>query len=320
MSEVPLPTPVTLAGESRSTGERRSTDLTLARLHLRLGLLALARTELETLSGRDGLDDEALVDLAEARWRTGDGVLAGDAAASAMERGYDTPIAVMIAAEAAFALGRPGEARRLATRAMSAAGGTLDALFAGMPQSPVWPSDPADPAPSATTLFGEDPANAAAAVAGAAEVGEAGAGDGTSARDAAVATTVLDGMAAPGLWDAGGVTPEPQARSDPATLLESGMAALEAGDEGRAAALLGLAIRMGPHLAPVILDVTIDVTDANLLLVRGDAFRSAGHEADAVAAFAAAARTLSEDVADVPAHPADADTEIQSGLTSQTPQ
>jgi len=272
------------------------------------------------LSGRDGLDDEALVDLAEARWRSGDGVLAGEAATSAMDHGYDPPIAVMIAAEAAFALGRPGEARRLATRAMSAASGTLDALFAGMPRSPVWPSDPADPAPSATTLFGEDRAEAAAGGTGAAGVGEEGAGDGPSVRDATVAAVVLDDTAAPGLWDADKATLEVPAPSDPATLLESGMAALEAGDEDRAAALLGLAIRIGPHLAPVILDATIDVTDANLLLVRGDAFRSTGHELDAVAAFAAAARALSEDVADVPAHPTDADTEIQSGLTSQTPQ
>ena len=314
---------MTLAGESRSTGDRRSTDLTLARLHLRLGSLALARTELETLAGRDGLDDEALVDLAEARWRTGDGVLAGEAATSAMDRGYDTPIAAMIAAEAAFALGRPGEARRLATRAMSAAGGTLDALFAGMPRSPVWPSDPADPAPSATTLFGEDRADAAAgvtAVAGAAGLGEEGGGDGSSRRDAAVAAAVFEDTAAPGLWDADEAPPEVPGPSDPAALMEAGMAALDAGDQDRAAALLGLAIRMGPHLAPVILDATIDVTDANLLLVRGDAFRSTGHESDAVAAFAAAARMLSDDVADVPGDPVGSNSAIQSGPTNQTPQ
>ena len=335
MSETPFPTPTASAGEPPSsggrqpagehqpTGVRRSTDLTLARLHLRLGSLALARSELETLAGRGGLDDEALVDLAEARWRTGDGVLAGEAATSALDRGHDTPLAVMIAAEAAFALGRPGEARRLATRAMSAAGGTLDALFAGMPRSSVWPADPADPAPSATTLFGEDRADAPAGAAGAtgvAGVGEEGAADGSAAQDATVVAAVLDDAAAPGLWDAEEATPEVPAPSDPATLMEQGMAALGAGDEDRAAALLGLAIRMGPHLAPVILDATIDATDANLLLVRGDAFRSTGHESDAVATFAAAARTLSDDIADVRPDPADAGTAIQSGLTSHTPQ
>ena len=50
----------------------RDPDLILARLHLRLGSLALARAELETLAGRDALDADGLVDLAEARWRTGD--------------------------------------------------------------------------------------------------------------------------------------------------------------------------------------------------------------------------------------------------------
>ena len=36
----------------------RDPDLILARLHLRLGSLALARAELETLAGRDALDDD----------------------------------------------------------------------------------------------------------------------------------------------------------------------------------------------------------------------------------------------------------------------
>ncbi|MDQ2965800.1 MAG: hypothetical protein M3R57_08135, partial [Chloroflexota bacterium] len=50
----------------------RPTALRMARLHLRTGLLALARVELETLAGEGTLDDEALLDLAEVRWRTDD--------------------------------------------------------------------------------------------------------------------------------------------------------------------------------------------------------------------------------------------------------
>ncbi|MFN8631135.1 MAG: hypothetical protein U0838_12715 [Chloroflexota bacterium] len=42
---------------------------------------ALARAELEALAGRGRLDDAALLDLAEVRWRTGDLGGAGDAAA-----------------------------------------------------------------------------------------------------------------------------------------------------------------------------------------------------------------------------------------------
>ena len=42
----------------------------------------------------------------------------------------------MIAAEAVAELGRPGEARRLAARALARIDGPLDPLFAGMPRSP----------------------------------------------------------------------------------------------------------------------------------------------------------------------------------------
>jgi hypothetical protein len=58
----------------------RDPDLALARIHLRLGSLGLARAELEALAGRDALDIDGLLDLAEARWRTGDLPGAGDAA------------------------------------------------------------------------------------------------------------------------------------------------------------------------------------------------------------------------------------------------
>src|SRR5688572_11499964 len=116
----------------------RPTDLRLARLHLRIGALALARAELETLAGRDALDDDGLADLAEVRWRTGD--LAGGAEAAAVILGEDDDgpvIAHIVAAEAAMARGRPSEARRHADVAISRAGTTLDVLFAGMPRGPV---------------------------------------------------------------------------------------------------------------------------------------------------------------------------------------
>jgi hypothetical protein len=62
-----------LAGE-------RDIDLVVARLHVRLGSLQLARAELEEMAGKGTLDDEGLLDLAEARWRTGDLAGAGEAA------------------------------------------------------------------------------------------------------------------------------------------------------------------------------------------------------------------------------------------------
>ncbi len=83
-----------------------------------------------------------LLDLAEARWRTGDLARAGESADRALEGGVDDPLALVIAAEAAAARGRHAEADDLAGRALEDLGTTLDALFAGMPRSAVWPGDP----------------------------------------------------------------------------------------------------------------------------------------------------------------------------------
>ena len=122
-------------------GAPRDPDLVLARLHLLLGSLSLARTELEMLAGRGALDDEAIRDLAETRWRTGDLGGAGEAAAAWLEGHPDDILGLVIAAESQAALGRPSEARRLAGRAMEAADGTLDPIFAGMQRSSIWPAE-----------------------------------------------------------------------------------------------------------------------------------------------------------------------------------
>jgi hypothetical protein len=132
----------------------RPADLVLARVHLRLGSLSLARAELETLAGRDALDEDGLVDLAEARWRTGDIEGAGEAARAALRDDDGPLLALVVAAEAAAARGRPTEARRLASKAMAAADGAIDTIFAGMPRGAAWPPDPAAPPPAPTTMFG----------------------------------------------------------------------------------------------------------------------------------------------------------------------
>ena len=313
--------------------DRRTTDLILARLHLRTGSLALARAEFETLAGRGTLDDEALVDLADVRWRTGDLAGAGSAATTALDRGIAAPVAMIIAAESAFALGRPGEARRLATRAMTAAGGTLDALFAGMPRSSVWPSDPAEPAPSAATLFGDDGDGA-----GSGEVFEerrhedrrraaAGPLPATAAGIAAAAA----GPTTPGLWDGDPEVdepiPGPAARS--AAMLEAGRQAISSGEPDRAAALLGVAMRVGPHLAPSIVDATMDAETPALLVVRGDALLATGHATESADAYAAAAAALGIDVPaeapevsdeSEPSDAPDADAAVPYGPTEDLPQ
>jgi hypothetical protein len=154
----------------------------LARLHLRMGSLALARAELESYAGAGTLDEQAMIDLAEVRWRTGDLAGAGEAARAAIARGVQDPLAYVIAAEAVAGAGRPSEARRFAARALDGLEAPLDTVFAGMPRSQVWPGDAAHehvPLPGARSVPVDDrsPASAAAAEAFAGGRGSLAAGD-----------------------------------------------------------------------------------------------------------------------------------------------
>ncbi|HUP54415.1 MAG TPA: hypothetical protein VM408_02820 [Methylomirabilota bacterium] len=284
----------------------RDPDLVLARLHLRLGSLALARAELETLAGRDALDEAGLLDLAEARWRTGDITGAGEAAVAALRDEEGPLLALVVAAEAAAAKGRPTEARRLADKAMEAAAGSIDALFAGMPRAAVWPPDATAPPPSPTTMFDAPRRPISAA--------HRHPRPHDTARPAASTTVVAVGndpaggeeadAATIGLWDGTGpahdgvgADGELVDRSDAADDLPSaeqeldlGRAALQAGDADDAAVRLGLAIRVAPALAPAVIDLIAGRTERAIALVRGDAYRLVGRELEARRAFVEAAR------------------------------
>ena len=289
----------------------RDPDLVLARLHLRLGSLALARAELETLAGRDALDEAGLVDLAEVRWRTGDVIGAGEAAQAALTEDEGPLLALVIAAEAAAARGRPTESRRLADKAMARANGSIDAVFAGMPRSAGWPPDAAAPPPSPTTMF-DPPRRATSPVHRHPMPHGAAAGTGTGSATPASATpasaTAAADAATIGLWDAGGAHHDPGPPPDLApdveshrgltdaaqlpagdTELDRGRAALEANDPDEAAVRLGLALRIAPALAPAILDLVRDRSEPGLALLRGDAYRVLGRELEARKAFADAA-------------------------------
>ncbi|HTK46153.1 MAG TPA: hypothetical protein VL749_12475 [Patescibacteria group bacterium] len=122
----------------------RIDDLRMARVHLRMGQLALARAELEDLYRRDALDVVGLAVLAEARWRTGEGPAAARAAAAHLDAGGSDDVALCIAAEAMAAEGRPADARALMDRLPASDAATLDALFAGMPRRAFWPAGPVD--------------------------------------------------------------------------------------------------------------------------------------------------------------------------------
>jgi hypothetical protein len=326
--------------EARSAdGRPRRVDLALARAHLRLGSLALARTELETLAGLGSLDAPGLVDLAEVRWRTGDLTGAGEAAVVALDAGADDPVALVIAAEAASADGRPSEARRLATLAMSRLRGRIDRVFAGMPRSAVWPPDAAEPPPTAGTLFHRDtdddssiaalrrattnaPATTAAAGSGVAAGSPKDGSNGTTAAGESPA-----GPLTLGFWDADSGVPPTGEMPDPDEAFHAGRTALVAGAVEEAAFRFSLALRFAPALAPAVLEAVDGARSVPLIMVRGDAYRLVGHEAEARQAYALAAqggpperrrRPRTEQKPD-PANPATPDAATPDAATAVTP-
>jgi hypothetical protein len=232
-----------------------------------MGQLSLARAELEALAGRGVLDEAALLDLAEARWRTGDLPGAGDAAATLLARGRDDALAFLIAAESVAAHGRPGEARRLAGRALAGITGSLDPVFAGMPRNPLWPDDPASP-PGLVPARGTDVGSSDAGHPGSA--GHPG-HPGSSGRPRHSGSALgADGPASPAAAES----------------FAGGRAALAGGDAGKAALRLSVALRLDPGYAEGVLEaIGTDDHDPGLDLVAGDALRLLGREAEALAAF-----------------------------------
>ena len=284
---------------SSGSGGPRDPDLGLARVHLLLGSLSLARTELEIFAGRGGIDDEGIRDLAEARWRTGDVSGAGEAARAWLEGHPDDILGLVIAAEAQAALGRPGEARRLAGRAVENADGSLDPIFAGMPRSPSWPVEPGTASGPVGVLF-DDLHPSPLAVQrlamvrsnGGAEASGGRTGDGPRDPFEPGVPAIL--TSGPSLWgdDATGLDAALVDGLDPTTLFHRAQVALDGGHAGDAATGLILALRASPALAPAILDLLAGRSESILTLVRGDAKRVVGRELEALRDHAAAAEAL----------------------------
>jgi hypothetical protein len=148
------------------SGRRRPgvdpTDEDLARLHLRTGVVALARAELEALAAGGPLDPPALADLAEARWRTGDLAGAAEAASLHLESGGDALVALVIAAESHAAAGRDDTAAAAVARAVTRAPGDLDAIFRGLERHAAWPGTASGGGAAGTPA--DEPASAADAL------------------------------------------------------------------------------------------------------------------------------------------------------------
>jgi hypothetical protein len=289
------PIPAGVASPVRP-GPQRDPDLVLARAHLRLGSLGLARAELETMAGRDLLDDEGIRDLAEARWRTGDTVGAGEAAATYLEVVPEDILALVIAAEAQAELGRPGEARRLAGKAMERAAGSLDPIFAGMRRSSVWPPDPDSGVGPAGVLFDDLHPLPVPRTAGhdrrLSDPQELTDLDETHAPlDPALPAEFSHG---PGLWDEADEEPSDATPVAPMELFHQARTALDEGHPDAAATGLLLALRSQPSLAPAVLDLLAGRSEPILVLVRGDALAIVGRSAEAARDHAAAAQVVGE--------------------------
>lgn len=251
----------------------RAVDLRLARLHLRGGLVALARAELEAAAGRGLLDLDGLADLAEARWRTGDLVGAAVAAEAHLGGGGDALVALVVAAEARFAEQRLAEGEAAATAAVEAAVRTagpaardlLAAVFAGLPMSPIWDGVPTPPT-------GRGAAGQPASAAGAPDAGSVG------------ASRATDGIAGP-------ASPSADLAA-PADWLALAEAAVVDGRLDDALDALGVALRRRPADAAAILAALARLEGPRVELLRGDALRLLGREDEAELAYRAAEARL----------------------------
>ena len=268
------------ATPERAASERDA-DLRVARLHLRGGTHALARAELETLAGRDGLDRDGILDLAEVRWRTGDLAGAGVAAAAWLEDGEDAgapgALAHVISAEAAAARGALDAAAAHVEAAAAGLGdrATLDAILAGIAARAPWPWEEtvvAAPAPAPSAPW---PAPVAV------PPPPAPPEPGPAATPAVTAGAPLSPSAAE-LVTAG------------AQLVAAGAALLDEAPE-RAAIVLALALRADRGAADAVL-AALGAAEPEpaqavaLAFVRAEALRAAGRHDEARIAYASAER------------------------------
>jgi tetratricopeptide (TPR) repeat protein len=283
------------AGSTATTTTARSADdVRLARVHLRLGQLTLARAELEDLARRDQLDATTLAVLAEARWRTGDAAGAAEAADAHLAAGGSDDVALCIAAEAAALDGRQDDARELMDRLPSADAATLDALFAGMPRRASWPAGPVARADLDDLRRPGDRDRGGARRPG----GVRGADSQTQLfRRAELEAEAEAAAARPESGPSPSPPPTPhsprrrKAQLDPTVELARAREEIDVHTD-RALLRLALVLRHDPTRAPAVLDVLHLRREPRAALLRGDAQRLLGRHLEAEAAYDAAAESL----------------------------
>jgi hypothetical protein len=291
-------------------------QIRLARIRLRTGSLFLARAELESLAAREQLDTAAHLDLAEARWRTGDLQGAGEAAAAYLADGGQEALGFVIAAEAFALANRLDDARQHAAYALERHLSELDPVFAGMPRRAPWPAsawssaEPETPAPARVAVA---PPAVTAAPAPAAIVDGPAAGETVAEPEPATpapppepepvaaglepvapAPDVEPTPEPPPVADTPAAPEAPEAPEEAGAVaeVESGRGYLQSGDPMMAALHFGVAIRLAPITASAVLEAVGDRQDLPLQLVRGDAQRLLGFEADAGSTYLSVASAL----------------------------
>jgi len=300
-SDAPLPGPT----DDQAAAAERSADARLARVHLRGGLLSLARATLEGMAGSGALDRDAMADLAEVRWRSADLEGAAEAARAHQASGGSEPLAALIIAEDMVRSGQEADANPIAGGLYERVGGAVDVLFALEPRSEIWP-----------------PADEGWMAAGAAEPGHWGllvggsevAGPSDTTWRLSPIVQPVSSTTTPVIAPAGrGAVGHPGGATSTGAVLMSGRAAgqelemvdraMAAGDITAATARLAVLLRLDPALAPIILSsadraaaaVPAGSRDLSAIhLVRGDAYRSLGRDNEAAAAYQTAHQALAE--------------------------
>lgn len=317
-------------GRLERTAEPTSVDdpalkIRLARIHLRTGSLFLARAELESLAAREQLDTAAHLDLAEARWRTGDLQGAGEAAAAYLADGGPEALGFVISAEAFALANRLDDARHHAAYALERHPSELDLVFAGMPRRAAWPASAwSTPEPEARTAAPVAAVHPIVAQAPEIPVVAEPSAEPIAARQEEAPRPARVPEPAPAPETMVAETPStsdtpsmPEARPEEAAAVaevEAGCENLRAGAPMMAALHFSVAIRLAPACAGSVLEAIGDRQDLPLQLVRGDAQRLLGLEADAGSTYLSVASALGagraaaeqahvEEVALVPAAP-----------------
>jgi hypothetical protein len=291
---------VPVAGAAPAVARDSDEDERLARLHLGLGMMAMARAELEDLERRGDLDATGRASLAQARWRAGSLEDAGTMAVRHLEAGGTETVAIVIAAEATAGSGNPIDARQLVEQATRTDVSAIDAIFAGMPRHAAWPAAVAPDAGPAAAARPESPTTASSAAA-----------SGVPVRASAVPTPADVLRANAGLWEDAGTLPSAAQRApgagpaapgwveparakghaDPAQELEaSSQELLEAPERGLLR--LALVLRLDPTLAPDVFEAVRMRREPFAAIVRGDAERLMGRHLEAEADFGEAMESI----------------------------